>query len=70
MSRPWSSVPNHQVQLGGSSAFHEVGVHDGIGVRQPGREQADQDREREQRATDDEIGAELHAYLILGSITP
>jgi hypothetical protein len=39
-------------------------------MRQPGREQADQDRKREQRATDDEIGAELHAYLILGSITP
>ncbi|MGY3550379.1 hypothetical protein ACVW0W_006146 [Bradyrhizobium sp. USDA 4469] len=49
---------------------HEIGVEDGIGVRQPWREHTDENREREQRAADDEIGAELHAYLILGSITP
>ncbi len=47
-----------------------VGIHDGIGVRQPGREHADKDGKREQDAADDETDAELHAYLILGSITP
>ena len=60
MSRPCASVPNHQIQLGGSSAFMQIGIHDRIGMRQPGREQADEDRKREQRPADDEIGAELH----------
>ena len=40
---------------------HQVGIHHRIGVRKPRREHADQDRDREQRAADDEIGAELHA---------
>jgi hypothetical protein len=29
-------------------------------MRQPGCEQADEDRKREQRPADDEIGSELH----------
>ena len=60
MSRPCASVPNQNSQPGGSSAFMQVGIHHRIGMGQPGREQADEDRKGEQRPADEEIGSELH----------